>query len=350
MYSYNLWGFSSRELPEEVTLKKAPSMKYVKLKKTSMEGGEGVLYVLEGSNRLIAKIFKKKESAEKKAPKIEAFVELFKKLIEEDYWKRIFENNITMPRARLYTDDDILAGFLMNYIELKKAISLKNFIEEKYKDYKRWNDWFVKLYVAKKFIDIIKELHRIGIIVGDLNPKNIFIKSNGEVVILDCDSMQLTYKGRVYPLDAILRDIAPPEVIKYGAKGVSIKSDVFSAAIHVYRILMKGFSPFQFRSSIPEDRNTIIMTGKNIFNNPYPPAGLPPLEALGPYLLDVLPRCLEVDPNKRPFLDELSTALYFTILDLRVCSNGHITVPYLKKCYICGDTNLKDFDKSQYNL
>jgi len=347
MLSHELWN-QSNNLPDEVVLKKSPSMRYIKLFKTNLEGGEGVLYKLEGNQNFIAKIFKNRKKAEQKAEKINAFVDLFRQLLKDNHWKQIFENNITMPRARLYTDDGILAGFLMNYIDLNRSISLKDFIEGKFRKYARWNDWFVKLYVAKKFVDIIKELHKIGIVVGDLNTNNVFIKSNAQVVILDCDSMQLTYKGKVYPVDAILLDIAAPEIIQHGQKAVSIKSDVFSIAIHIYRIIMEGFSPFQFRSKTIEDRNSIILKGKNIFNNPFPPLGSPPLEILGPYLLEVLPKCFDLNPNKRPFLDELSTALYFTIQDLKVCSNKHITIPYLGKCYICGNKSLYDFDKNKY--
>lgn len=347
MFSYELWRHKNN-LPDVVILKKSPSMQYVKLFRTNLEGGEGILYRLENNQNYIAKILKSRNKAEKKAEKINAFIELFKELTKANYWNHIFENNITMPRARLYTDDGVLAGFLMNYINLKKSIPLKVFIEIKYRKYTRWNDWFVKLYIAKKLVDIIKELHRIGIVVGDLNTNNIFIKSNAQVVVLDCDSMQLTYKGKTYPVDAILLDIAAPEVIREGQRAISIKSDVFTMAIHIYRIIMEGYSPFQFRSKTIEDRNSIILQGKNIFNNPYPPIGSPPLDILGPYLLEVLPKCLNTNPQDRPFLDELSTALYLTIKDLKVCENKHITIPYLGKCYICGSKKLYDFDKNKY--
>ncbi len=339
MYSYHLWR--NLELPHKITLLKAPSFRKITLVKTSFEGGEGILYKIEGVNNFIAKVFKKQRTASKKEEKIHAFISLFKELTKETYWKNFFNEKITMPRARLFTDDKVFAGFIMNYIDTSQAISLKNFIEVKYREYKRYNDWLVKLHVAKNFVDVIKDLHRIGIVAGDLNTRNIFIRKNASVVLIDCDSMQLHYNGKIYPVDAMHPDITPPELMK--GKRLNFKSDVYIVAILVYRILMKGFTPFNFISRKSESREEIILSGKNIFNNPHPPKGLPPLEALGPYLLEVLPKCLDVDPNRRPFLDELSTALLFTIRELKMCSNGHITPPYLGKCFLCGSKTLNNF-------
>ena len=100
--------------------------------------------------------------------------------------------------------------------------------------------------------------------VGDLNDKNLLIRKNGNPVLLDCDSVQF----KSYHLDAIQPSIQPPEIYQKSYNIYPKQTDSFVLAITVYKILMRGFHPFQYISHKMEDVHSIIRKGETPLRNP----------------------------------------------------------------------------------
>src|SRR6056297_1343494 len=252
-----------KKMKRELILKKAPGMKPYKFIKTNLGGGEGTIYKMENSTDYIAKIFNSGKTAQKKAQKIDAVIELFKSINKNNTnFQDIFENKLAMPRARLYSQKNKkLRGFLMNNFNPDKYILLQKYIDRHGTEYKHKHSWLQRLNICMELIKSMRILHKLNFVLGDLNDQNFFIrKRDMKVVFIDCDSYQLEYKNKYYPLDAIKRDIIPPELRKNAMKGpLTEKSDRYALGVKIYKILMNGFSPYQFSSNnFNQSKNEII--------------------------------------------------------------------------------------------
>ena len=300
--------FSLMQLTDTIKVLKAPTNRAITLKKTTLRGGEGILYKVNGTNNFVAKIFLKPEIAQKKQHKIGALIDLFKSLNGDAYWQDQFNKSLAMPRARLYDpNNQVFVGFLMNYFDKSQAMRLDYFIEDKYREVNKLKDKRVKFHVAANITRLVMNLHQLDILIGDLNDKNIFIRKNGNPILLDCDSVQ--YKN--YRLDAIQPSIQPPEIYSKQYGVFPKQTDSFVLAIAVYKILMRGFHPFQYISNRTEDVHSIIKKGETPLRNPQLklPKGSPDLSFLGDKVKRVLEACLDPNPNNRPLPSKLLCAL-----------------------------------------
>jgi len=314
--TYKKEALTSQELWEGGGLEKDFLILYVKkdkqkvklyLEKLDKSGAEGRIYLIPGYDR-VAKIFHKREIAERKREKIEAMIKF---LIEkEKKEKKIFDfliERVTLPRGRLYTRDDAFCGYIMVKLEIDNCITLGEFIRGKYRSYTTPKVRLIKLAVIEKLVKNVAFLNQLGIVVGDINYDNVFIcndKSGIKVINLDADSFQFEWGGKIYPLDGIHPDLVPPEVLR--GEGISKKTDSFVLGILIYRILMEGFSPFQF--ILETDEEITIeekkLKGLNVFTAGKPPKGLPPLSYLG-NLRDIIERSLSPHPEERPSTYEI---------------------------------------------
>ncbi|MBK7637449.1 MAG: hypothetical protein IPJ13_26545 [Saprospiraceae bacterium] len=77
-------------MADKIQVLKAPSFSPIILYKSSLIGGEGVLYTLQESKDLIAKIFIKQETAQKKEKKINAMIESFIANKANSEWSNLF--------------------------------------------------------------------------------------------------------------------------------------------------------------------------------------------------------------------------------------------------------------------
>ena len=87
-----------------------------------------------------------------------------------------------------------------------------------------------KKKIVKEMISMVAAAHSFDVIIGDLNPFNIFVNTQGEVRMLDvdsCETPEMKHSGRL--LDEI-RDF-------YYMGKVSQESDYFALAVNVFRLL-----------------------------------------------------------------------------------------------------------------
>ncbi len=113
-----------------------------------------------------------------------------------------------------------------------------------------------KVIVAINIAVVISTIHKAGYVFGDFNPLNIGVNlKTGHVAFLDTDSYHITNQtsGKVYRCEVCLDGYVAPELIQK-CKGTDFASaplptftqetDRFALAIHIFKLLMNGYTPF----------------------------------------------------------------------------------------------------------
>lgn len=143
-------------------------------------------------------------------------------------------------------------------LELSKSVFKLPLLKKYFPHWKKRDLVELCISILKK----IKILHSNHIILGDINPMNILVKSPSEVYLIDCDSYQIDD----FPCPVGTDSFSPPENIgKNFATFLRTKThDNFAIAVLLFMILHVGKHPYDQQG------------GENITNNiknqifPYP--------------------------------------------------------------------------------
>lgn len=211
------------------------------------KGGEGTVHAIISPMKyanMVAKIFHlgKREKKEKKIS------HLTQNFIKSKQSKRY---NLIFPLEEV-KEDGQFAGYIMkkaNGVLLEKLCD--SFLPSDLSE-REWNDFVFlpnelskyRLLTCLNIAKGISELHTsYNYVFGDLKPSNIFVESNGNISIIDLDSVQVLDKEGevVFPSTIRTKDYLPPEGQEKGKK--NIHWDNFSLAIIFYRLLT-GIHPF----------------------------------------------------------------------------------------------------------
>lgn len=270
-------------------------------------GGEANIYAIEEDGALCVKIYKTKQKTSQILSKIEEMISIYLTIRQnKGEAEQFFDNNLAWPRLKVYyLDSNEFAGFVMNKLPLNEAVKLDDFFNADLRGTKSWKN---RIDIAINLLRTLKFLHSNDIVAGDLHGGNIFVLPNSEVAIIDCDSFQIGNKFRV---SALQPEIAPPDA-KY-VEYFEASFDIFTVTILIYRLLMDGFNPFQFRREGPfdPDLEQNKAAGFAPIRDPtlqLPPKS-PPLSRLPDALRKALANALAPDPNIRPSIDKLISAL-----------------------------------------
>lgn len=339
----DIW--QSNELPKILHLSSF-SQKLV-VQKTDLYGGESAIYkiIQPATQKYIAKIFKNSKVAEVKEPKINAMMKSLVDKLNDVYLNKYIKQSIAIPRLRLYDNRGRFVGFAMTSYLSKKNITLEQFIDNHYRLYNKHNSWIIKISVALNLIKACSVAHSLGMVLVDLNPRNILVKNNTDVVLIDIDSAQFKYGGKKFDFDAIFQTIISPEIIKN--KGITKKTDSFALGILLFKIFMMGFSPFQYIAKDNEDDKDmyqIILSGASPLRDKKLkfPKSCPDISLIGP-AVKYLARSLDPKPWRRPNLKKLNHAINKLINKTCFCKNDHPTPSYFKRCIVCGSKHKKRF-------
>lgn len=176
----------------------SPKYGYLKLNVDSQKsGGEGSVY--KTYNNLMAKIYNSNNITYVNYKKISQMVDM-----------NLFNPYICWPKDLLY-DNNHFVGYLMD--EIKDAVPLLTLRLENFADYSHL-DRFVLCY---NMLKQIKYLHEKSILVGDLKPDNILVRSPEEVYFIDCGCYQIEdyacpvchpeYTKRIFKKDEIKKQL-----------------------------------------------------------------------------------------------------------------------------------------------
>lgn len=154
--------------------------------------------------------------------------------------------HVILPAGLL--DDEV--GYIMR--NANEHESLNKYIDFELEGF---SDWYKIKYPFKKRMQIIvqifealKDIHYEGLIFSDLSPSNIMVhKSKNNIVFIDCDNMRDKYDiyssvlgtpGYMAPekFDPVKKSVSGGSFQKNGK--ISVDSDVFSAAIICFELLM----------------------------------------------------------------------------------------------------------------
>jgi len=224
--------------------------KYI-LSESKYAGGEGEIYVVnyDGVEKCV-KIYYPDKRTSYAERKVIALINKFGTMNFGDT-----SNYIAFPEIPVYEEDtNEFCGFLMKFFgshnRLIDMFYSKN--EEAYAIKDLTDEDAINIIDALYFK--LRVLHRLGLIVGDLNPENILIdKITKAPVLVDIDSFQV---GTYYS-NSRRKDYVDPKVRidGYGKAKYfiySTDSDIFSLAIVAYEFLI-GSKPYFYNTIKPAD-------------------------------------------------------------------------------------------------
>lgn len=329
------------------------------------KGGEGILYNVQNNSKIVAKIFKEGKQDKEREEKIKYMVQI--KLTDGQL------EDIAWPQDVIY-DQYGFAGYIMPKIE--RAKSLTALYSDKEYDL-RW-----RLGAAINLCKVIKTVHDIGQVCGDLNPQNICInlgktdKINGfRVTLVDVDSYHIVTEDRIFRCEVGLADYLAPEIQRKISNGLTLKNaplptytretDLFALAVHIFSLLMNGSHPFACAKAIngmPSEnmsqmtsnyiRNSVVAPQpiENIKEGYFPfyeeragitiPLYAPDFFSLPPTIQQLFVRTFvdgDKEPLKRAQAYEWEEVLKKAVDDIveEKCKNGHYYFNHVLECPIC---------------
>lgn len=236
-------------------------------------GGEGTVYELIGDSTHVAKIYdeaKKFPTAtarETQRRKLEAMISM-KIPCEIDGVLRI-----AWPQDILL-DEGRFVGFVMPKVTVPYKI-FQIARDDRKRIFPNYT-WKYSVQYAYNLSWIVYFLHLNNIIVGDMNMNNIAVGTQGEVVLIDCDSFDIRDPAtrEHFQCTVGLPELLPPELQGIGVVATgefTRESDDFSLGIHIFRLLMNNADPFSAKvKSVNVESSSAINAEKAIVNGESP--------------------------------------------------------------------------------
>ncbi len=207
------------------------------------EGGEGAVY--ETNMPYVAKVYKPEKTTSHKLVKIQAMASAGVKF-----------PGICLPLAPLYNSRNEFVGYLMEKADGVKIRTLyqKPLLQKKFPHWTKRD--LVELCVT--ILEKIECLHRKGIVLGDINPDNILVKTPRDVYFVDCDSYQVA--GYPCPVGTI--PFTPPELQNrghYDSYLRTVGNENFAVAVLLFSLMITGQMPYNQKGGVSAQQNIIDM-------------------------------------------------------------------------------------------
>lgn len=136
-------------------------------------------------------------------------------------------NNFIKPLELFYDKQKRIKGLSMKYLDTHQLVLLSN-IFNKASALKAGFTDKIKETIYANMCNSLLEAHRAGIIIGDLNPYNIFVSTKGEIYFIDVDSFQTSSRKHSGTM--------LPEIRDWLFQDVTEKSDYFAASIMTFQL------------------------------------------------------------------------------------------------------------------
>jgi len=271
---------------------------------------------------------------------------------------------IAWPIDLAYDDKGKFCGFVMPRLDITNVLSDVYIYPPKYKiSYRQ------KLILAQNICVVIHEIHKAGYVFGDFNPRNIGINiNNGSVAFLDTDSYHIVLdaaKGKAFRCNVCAAGYAAPELLgkcydhiarhpsdrnnayeKTPLDTFTKETDNFALAIHIFKLLNNGFTPFNgvkenatASAASPGTGDQAVWRDNYCFkpgNKPLAVA-IPKLEVHPKYIGDLFTRAFiagRKNPASRPDAEEWYRALGNYEKELTSCKAEKMHM-YSKKLHSC---------------
>ena len=126
---------------------------------------------------------------------------------------------------------------------------------------------------ARNLALAVAGVHEAGHVIGDVNEKNVLVNRNGDVVIVDMDSIQVYDRqtGKTRLCEVGREDYTPPRMQgrNFRQEARTKDDDCFGLAVLIFKFIMGGMHPF---SSVvePDDQSAIAQLGEKIKQQLFP--------------------------------------------------------------------------------
>ena len=313
------------------------------------DGGEGTIYrVLGGTDKKVAKIYKPGVLTNELADKLILMLKVppDKNVLTQVAWPVDFLYDsrrqpcgFVMPQLRINAE----LGDVYKYNPGDPKKSLPISIQQ-------------KIIVAQNICAVITAVHNAGYVFGDFNPRNIALDTQtGTVAFLDTDSYHVTNpaSNKVYRCNVCAPGYAAPELLDACSKHMSRnpndknnvyaktplptftkETDNFALAIHIFKLLVNGYTPFggipesaSVSQASPGTGDTPVRRDNYCFKPGFKhqSAAILPLGAFGQKITDLFTRAFiagKADPRQRPSAREWHSALGEFQKNLKQCSSN----------------------------
>ena len=303
-------------------------------------GGEGDIYPIRGESGKVAKIYKPSAMTLELEEKL-------KVMVANPPNKAVF-TQVAWPLDVLYDDGGQCRGFVMPRLNITHELG------EIYKyPIMLPLSAHQKVNIAQNICVVISEVHKAGYVFGDFNPRNIGLDINtGLVSFLDTDTYHVYDKNKsvTHRCNVCAPGYAAPELLarcsEYVAKNPEIskhayartplptftkETDNFALAIHIFKLLMNGYTPFggiietaSVSQSSPGVGDAAVKRDNYCFKPGFKhqSAAILPLEAFPQEIADLFTRAFilgKIDPRQRPKAEDWHSALVKLGQSMTVC-------------------------------
>lgn len=292
-------------------------------------GGEGNIFVVQSEANRVAKIYHSVTSS------LEKKITLMMKRPPSPS----ITNQLAWPLDVLRDQNGQFKGFVM------RKLNITNELHELYKYPPMEYEGVTlshKLVIAENICAVISGVHKAGYIFGDFNPMNIGVNlKDGTVAFFDTDTYHIRdpYTNETYRCNVAYPGYVAPELIA-ACKSYKItnpaekdvyahmplptfteQTDNFALAIHIFKLLMNGYSPFNgigskltVSQASPGIGDVAVERDNYCFKPGLKPQSVatPPLATLPKTIQDHFNRAFvqgRTSPSLRPSADEWRTAL-----------------------------------------
>ena len=304
-------------------------VKYQLDSKMLSDGGEGEIYrVLGGTGKKVAKLYKAGVPSRELEEKLKVMVKRppSSKVMSQVAW----------PLDVIYDTGNKFCGFIMPELNINAELG------DIYK-YPLQMDISAsqKIIIAENICAVISEVHKAGYVFGDFNPRNIGVdKNSGTVAFLDTDTYHVVDSGQAYRCNVCAPGYSAPELLEKCAAHTTAnpkdkdhayaktplqtftkETDNFALAIHIFKLLMNGYTPYggikdteAFSQASPGTGDAAVRRDNYCFK-PGMKAQSPaiiPLDSFPQEISDLFTRAFiigKVDPKQRPTSIEWHSAL-----------------------------------------
>jgi len=211
-------------------------------------GGEGTIYETP-AEKVVCKIYHKSHLTERRRKKIELMVS-----------RKICFKGICWPIEIVQDVNGVFVGYTMPRATgktMQTSMFVKPVLEKNFPNWNRRD--LVNLCI--EFIEQVTYLHRLNVLMGDINPLNLLVNKNSqEVWIVDTDSFQI----EAYPCPVSTVNFTPPENQGKNHEEFlrTIDNELFAVATMLFMILLPGKPPYSQQGG--------ATPGENIKNRNFP--------------------------------------------------------------------------------
>ena len=204
---------------------------------TVAEGGEGVVYRIQGRSDVVAKLYKEWEFG--RDEKLRGLIGLSTKRL-----RRV----AAWPLSTLSDSGDRPVGFVMESLESWQPLHAVYQIRSRVQNSPH-RSWAFLVRVARNLATCVHHVHEHGLVIGDLNESNVLVGPDAMAKLIDADSFQATLNDRLYPCKVGKPEFLAPELQNRSLEGVerTPNHDRFALAILLFQTLVFGRHPFAGR-------------------------------------------------------------------------------------------------------